>query len=147
MRYLYEIYENRIFGLGYQEIKKALGRACSCVAFLLSSGPVLFFVGLGLLVASKTDFRGPKILKYNQAVREWNSTYSAQFAALSVQIQLSGLNRSNMELVFLSRALQDHAKDGEFIESYDTAPVFRFSSVAQLSRAQFVTKPFPSPFS
>jgi len=133
--------------LGIKKSRKLWEEPAPVWRFLLSSGPVLFFVGLGLLVASKTDFRGPKILKYNQAVREWNSTYSAQFAALSVQIQLSGLNRSNMELVFLSRALQDHAKDGEFIESYDTAPVFRFSSVAQLSRAQFVTKPFPSPFS
>ena len=121
----------------YRAASKTFGKFCCLVAFLIFIGPILFLVGVGFVVASRTDFRAPKIAAYNQAVRDWNSTHLSPFSMQKVDFQVSGLNRTSMELVYLLRSLKDYARQGEFIASYESAPVFRFNNAFQIPRAQF----------
>jgi len=90
-----------------------VGRACCCVAFLLFSGPVLFFIGLGLLIASGKDHRTPKIEAYNAAVEQWNSVYEPRFRALTLNYRINRGLLYGFVQTTSTVPLSDYPREGE----------------------------------
>lgn len=84
---------------------------CNCLCFVFCIGPILFLIGLGLIVSSFTDVRGDHINNYNAAVDTWVSPNVYANYANTKQL-------SNMSMRFVNLAQSAQLANTTSSETY-----------------------------